>query len=622
MRHKIFYLLLGLCAILTSCVQEEMESLGTIKSTVEPVLILPEQAILKVNTQAIKADGQVVITNAYAVPFDEEMHSGYDDEWNWSENYIHSDVRYTDDFNIGEIHFRSSSNYRLKPGEKYKLILTGRLINKDAKPAKDGWYAIWDDDKIINSDFRYNVPDFSFTTPKDIYEVSGIAGNSIFDFSSKVLQVLPTSALLDLRISANPGSNMKFITKGWNDDSYYDEYPGYLSVKCYLDPDLTKEDIDIYDYYNREENTLDISYLKPDTDYYLVFVSETPFYMAYNPEQYGHEFEFKFDEGIRFNKEPIKFHTPHDYYDTYYIVTGNGTSWDFNNAVQMSTSSSEYDSELTYYATVYNKQGKNWLIIPESTLSAWSLSGQKYYVPKVLNNQGGNISGEMVLNGSFSNMAVLDSQSYISIRFPEKTYIQTQFSDKFYVTGDGWSEWGKHWMPLVDVYGNLEYNGFVKIESLIKISPDASFENAFGSSTPPSLYTNDGIYVYNGSCNNGLNDISIDHSGFYFMTLYVNDWSYQLYGIKNIGIIGGFNNWNTDVAMTPSSDLWIWNAEVTMNAGSEFKFRLNNQWDVNLGGEYEKLITNGNNLICPEDGTYLITLDLSKYPSSCTMTKK
>ena len=54
----------------------------------------------------------------------------------------------------------------------------------------------------------------------------------------------------------------------------------------------------------------------------------------------------------------------------------------------------------------------------------------------------------------------------------------------------------------------------------------------------------------------------------------------------------------------------VWTVTTTLKA-DEFKFRANNGWDINLGGNMQDLSYGGDNIKVTEAGTYLVTLDLS-----------
>ncbi|MDE5651322.1 MAG: hypothetical protein K2I35_10075 [Duncaniella sp.] len=54
----------------------------------------------------------------------------------------------------------------------------------------------------------------------------------------------------------------------------------------------------------------------------------------------------------------------------------------------------------------------------------------------------------------------------------------------------------------------------------------------------------------------------------------------------------------------------------------QFKFRANDGWDINLGGSISDLQQNGENISFTDEGTYVVTLDLSAIPYTATFTKQ
>lgn len=47
----------------------------------------------------------------------------------------------------------------------------------------------------------------------------------------------------------------------------------------------------------------------------------------------------------------------------------------------------------------------------------------------------------------------------------------------------------------------------------------------------------------------------------------------------------------------------------TTDANTEFKFRANDSWSINLGGSLSALTQDGSNLVIATAGTYKVTLD-------------
>ncbi|MDD3787583.1 MAG: hypothetical protein PHO94_02675 [Petrimonas sp.] len=54
-----------------------------------------------------------------------------------------------------------------------------------------------------------------------------------------------------------------------------------------------------------------------------------------------------------------------------------------------------------------------------------------------------------------------------------------------------------------------------------------------------------------------------------------------------------------------------WTVTTTLTAGKSFKFRANDGWDINLGGNMQNLTYGGDNISVTTSGSYLVTLDLS-----------
>ena len=74
-------------------------------------------------------------------------------------------------------------------------------------------------------------------------------------------------------------------------------------------------------------------------------------------------------------------------------------------------------------------------------------------------------------------------------------------------------------------------------------------------------------------------------------------------GDHTYGVIGGFNEWGADVAMTKTGDN-AWSADVELTAGTEFKVRADGDWTYSWGDPGRE---NGNCAV-EADGTYTVTI--------------
>lgn len=71
-----------------------------------------------------------------------------------------------------------------------------------------------------------------------------------------------------------------------------------------------------------------------------------------------------------------------------------------------------------------------------------------------------------------------------------------------------------------------------------------------------------------------------------------------------------------------SEECWVATLDL---AADEFKFRANDDWGINVGGNMDDLVKDGGNIRLEEAGTYEVKLYLTRSASDklyCTVTKK
>ena len=122
----------------------------------------------------------------------------------------------------------------------------------------------------------------------------------------------------------------------------------------------------------------------------------------------------------------------------------------------------------------------------------------------------------------------------------------------------------------------------------------------------------------------GGGDITCTTKGFYFIKANVADGTLEATP-TTWGIIGDAtaNGWDSDQDMTWNEEKHCWCATITLTDGT-IKFRANDGWDINFGGNPENLNAGGDNIPVTA-GTYDIDLYLERTTSDniyCTLTKK
>lgn len=163
----------------------------------------------------------------------------------------------------------------------------------------------------------------------------------------------------------------------------------------------------------------------------------------------------------------------------------------------------------------------------------------------------------------------------------------------------------------------VEYKGFAVFSDSYKYTSQADWDGLnFGAGEEAGTLSTDPE----------AGNITVASEGLYYSQVHVDNLTYSNYLVNTIGVIGDATpgGWDTSTALT-SDNYLIWSGEVYLVPGT-YKFRCNDEWEVDLGGTPDHLEfgTNGGGNIefSGTEGTYIVTLDLSKLPYTCTVVAK
>lgn len=278
------------------------------------------------------------------------------------------------------------------------------------------------------------------------------------------------------------------------------------------------------------------------------------------------------------------------------------------------SSSSPYDDPAFSLAAnftedMFGEDGMYWQIK--------SASGKTYGVAEeeVFNDNGA------LVEGGAPAISFLAGPVLFSINMWDLTFNYIQAIEQFWTPGasNSWS-FGDNCQTLVTLdYTN--YFGFVNLGDMFKLSPNPAWSGDFGSDGGITYEEVDGVIVGTGVATGSAN-ITVENPGLYYVQLNYGTKELKLTKIDVIGLIGGFNSWGETAAMSPSQDFLTWTGEFALSEGDEFKFRANDNWNINLGGDVNNLLPDGSNLKAAETGTYVVTLYLASHPYTCTIVKK
>lgn len=292
----------------------------------------------------------------------------------------------------------------------------------------------------------------------------------------------------------------------------------------------------------------------------------------------------------------------------YYLI-GTINDWALNADHPFSHSSADVydDPEFSIIVTVTEEQAAGgwwWKVASPSAVENGDWGAPIY---------GPVTDGDTALEGKITDKkpgagCINKAGTYMmTVNMEDLTYKFTALS-YLYTPGDanGWDVATSSRLQYSDILNC--YYGYACLKGGFKFTSQADWKGTnYGFASDGKLST-DG----------GAGNITVENEGLYYITVNTTELTYTLVKVENFDIMGGFNDWKTGVMMTPTANPLIWKAQINLAAGDEFKFRANQNWDINLGGALNNLGPNGPNCSAPAAAT-AVTLDLSKVPYSCSV---
>ncbi|MDR0332056.1 MAG: SusF/SusE family outer membrane protein [Dysgonamonadaceae bacterium] len=288
--------------------------------------------------------------------------------------------------------------------------------------------------------------------------------------------------------------------------------------------------------------------------------------------------------------------------ETEYYLIGDINGWDIEDLAnhQFSHSGRNVYEDPIFTILVENLQGY-FKIVPKSSKDLASWDG-------VLGNLvDGNtdLTGTLVVDGGAMQVTE-PGWVRVTLNMLEYTYtieIIGEMNLTLWVPGSH-QGWNPATAPTL-----FARNFDFKYEGYVNFSAGDEFKFTAQPDWGPVEYGDggDGTLVTSGGGN-----ISITDAGFYRITVDLsgNPYTYLLEK-TDWGLIGdATGSWDNSTPMTFDPATSLWTVTTALSVG-EFKFRANDSWNINLGGDLLNLSYGGDNIAVTEAGTYLVTLDLS-----------
>lgn len=309
----------------------------------------------------------------------------------------------------------------------------------------------------------------------------------------------------------------------------------------------------------------------------------------------------------------------------YYLVGDMFTTDDVNGWTKGVAKAFNHSEKDVYEDPVFTvsfettKADQYWKIIPKKNIDADDLWAPGVVGPKV---DGDDSMTGALTNGDAKAGKIAKAGKYkLTINMMDYSYTleEVNYDPFIYFIGstDGWKS-NDQKLALVDDAKGV-YTGYVYLadpnnagfEFKFQRAP-GNWDTAIGAGTFVS-FAGAAIGVDNG--NLGVNA----GEGVYYMDVNLSEGTITATKVETMGIIGGFNNWAGDAPMTWNAEEYCFEATNVGVTADGWKFRVNGDWPINLGGSRNNLTAGGDNITVAGNTVKLYPTRKTKDNIYCTV---
>lgn len=309
----------------------------------------------------------------------------------------------------------------------------------------------------------------------------------------------------------------------------------------------------------------------------------------------------------------------------YYLVGDMFTTDDVNGWTKGVAKAFNHSEKDVYEDPVFTvsfettKADQYWKIIPKKNIDADDLWAPGVVGPKV--DDDDSMTGALT-NGDAKAGKIAKAGKYkLTINMMDYSYTleEVNYDPFIYFIGstDGWKS-NDQKLALVDDAKGV-YTGYVYLadpnnagfEFKFQRAP-GNWDTAIGAGTFVS-FAGAAIGVDNG--NLGVNA----GEGVYYMDVNLSEGTITATKVETMGIIGGFNNWAGDAPMTWNAEEYCFEATNVGVTADGWKFRVNGDWPINLGGSRNNLTAGGDNITVAGNTVKLYPTRKTKDNIYCTV---
>ncbi|BEG98193.1 SusF/SusE family outer membrane protein [Bacteroides sedimenti] len=289
----------------------------------------------------------------------------------------------------------------------------------------------------------------------------------------------------------------------------------------------------------------------------------------------------------------------------YYLI-GDMNGWDGAKLIKFNHSDKDVYEDSYFSVIVKIPANSYWKIIPQSNVDAGNVWADG--VLGTITNGDTSMSGNLTRNNPQAGKIATDpGYVKITLNMMEYTYSIEYIGNmalQLYVPG-AHQGWNPATAPFVYCQNyDMKYDGYVNFTADNQGFKFTSEQNWDGTN-----YGDGG----NGTLSTAGGDLKVATAGFYRLTADLSSTPLKYTATKTVwGLIGDATTggWDSSTPMTLNPETGEWTVTTTLTGGKSFKFRANDAWDINLGGNANNLTYGGDNVSVTSDGTYKVTLKL------------
>jgi len=254
-----------------------------------------------------------------------------------------------------------------------------------------------------------------------------------------------------------------------------------------------------------------------------------------------------------------------------------------------------YEDPIFTVSFETTKADQYWKIIPKSNIDSGDIWAAGVVGPKV---DGDDSMTGALTNGDAKAGKIAKAGKYkLTINMMDYTYTieEVNYDPFIYFIGatDGWTN-AEQKLALVDDAKGV-YTGYLYCADPNGWGNQFKFQRVAGSWDNE---INSGAFsTFSGAATSEGGNIGVNAGeGVYYFDVNLGEGIITATKVETMGIIGGFNNWAGDAPMTWNPEEYCFEATNVGVTADGWKFRVNGDWPINLGGSLNNLTAGGDNL--------------------------